>query len=62
MKNSLSYLLVSPDALRRGWLGWIFAGAVARTCGLEIVWAGLVDQPGGRAALLVFRGEDAANK
>ena len=62
MKNNLSYLLVSPDALRRGWLGWILSGAVARTGGLEIVWAGLVDQPGGRAALLVFRGDDAANK
>ena len=62
MKNNLSYLLVSPDALRRGWLGWILSGAVARTGGLEIVWAGLVDQPGGRAALLVFRGEDAVNK
>jgi nucleoside diphosphate kinase len=62
MKNNLSYLLVSPDALRRGWLGWILSGAVARTGGLELVWAGLVDQPGGRAALLVFRGEDAVAK
>ena len=62
MKNSLSWLLISPDALKRGWLGWILSGAVARTGGLEIVWAGLVDQPGGRAALLVFRGEDAVNK
>jgi nucleoside diphosphate kinase len=62
MKNNLSYLLVSPDALRRGWLGWILSGAVARTGGLELVWAGLVDQSGGRAALLVFRGEDAVNK
>ena len=62
MKNNLSYLLVSPDALRRGWLGWILSGAVARTGGLEIVWAGLVDQAGGRAALLVFRGDDAVNK
>jgi nucleoside diphosphate kinase len=38
------------------------SGAVARTGGLELVWAGLVDQPGGRAALLVLRGEDAVNK
>jgi nucleoside diphosphate kinase len=43
-------------------LGWILSGAVARTGGLELVWAGLVDQPGGRAALLVLRGEDAVNK
>jgi nucleoside diphosphate kinase len=62
MKNNLSYLLVLPDALRRGWLGWILSGAVARTGGLELAWAGLVDQPGGRAALLVFRGEDAVAK
>ena len=60
MKHHLSWLLVSPDALRRGWLGWILSGAVARTGGLEIVWAGLVEEPEGRAALLVFRGEDAA--
>lgn len=62
MKNNLSYLLVSPDALRRGWAGWILSGATARTGGLDLVWAGLVDQSGGRAALLVFRGEDAVNK
>jgi nucleoside diphosphate kinase len=62
MKNNLSYLLVSPDALRRGWLGWTLSGAVARTGGLDLVWAGLVDQGGGRAALLVFRGEDAVTK
>jgi nucleoside diphosphate kinase len=62
MKNNLSYLLVSPDALRRGWLGWILSGAVARTGGLELVWAGVVDQSDGRGALLVFRGEDAVNK
>jgi len=62
MKNNLSYLLVSPDALRRGWLGWILSGAVARTGGLELVWSGVVDQSGGRGALLVFRGEDAVNK
>ena len=62
MKHHLSWLLVSPEALRRGWLGWILSGAVARTGGLEIVWAGLVEEPEGRAALLVFRGEDAAAK
>ena len=62
MKNSLSWLLISPDAVKRGWLGWILSGAVARTGGLELVWAGLVDQPGGRAALLVLRGEEAVNK
>ena len=62
MKHHLSWLLVSPEALRRGWLGWILSGAVARTGGLEIVWAGLVEEPQGRAALLVFRGEDAAAK
>jgi nucleoside diphosphate kinase len=62
MKHHLSWLLVSPEALRRGWLGWILSGAVARTGGLEIVWAGLVEEPEGRAALLVFRGEEAAAK
>ena len=62
MKNSLSWLLVSPDALKRGWLGWTLSGAVARTGGLELVWAGLVDEKAGRAALLVFHGEDAVNK
>jgi len=62
MKNNLSYLLVSPDALRRGWLGWILSGAVARTGGLELVWAGLVEAGGGRSGLLVFRGEDAVAK
>lgn len=62
MKHNLSWLLVSPEALRRGWLGWTLSGAVARTGGLEIVWAGLVEEPEGRAALLVFRGEDAAAK
>ena len=62
MKNSLSWLLVSPRALQRGWLGWTLSGAVARTGGLELVWAGLVDEKDGRAALLVFRGEDAVNK
>lgn len=62
MKHHLTWLLVSPQALRRGWLGWILSGAVARTGGLEIVWAGLVEEPEGRAALLVFRGEEAAAK
>jgi len=62
MNNSLSYLLVSPDALRRGWTGWILSGAVARTGGLELVWAGLVEAGGGRSGLLVFRGEDAVAK
>jgi len=62
MKNSLSWLLISPDAVKRGWLGWILSGAVARSGGLELVWAGLVDRDGGNAALLVFRGEDAVNK
>ena len=62
MKLHLSWLLVSPEALRRGWLGWTLSGAVARTGGLEIVWAGLVEEPEGRAALLVFRGEVAAAK
>jgi len=62
MNKNYSYLVVSPEALRRGWTGWILAGATARTGGLELVWAGLVDDQGGRAALLVFRGEDAAAK
>lgn len=60
--NMLSYLLVSPEALRRGWTGWILAGATARTGGLELVWAGLVEAAGGRSGLLVFRGEDAVAK
>jgi hypothetical protein len=62
MNNTLSYLLVSPEALRRGWTGWILAGATARTGGLDLVWAGLVEAPAGRSGLLVFRGEDAAPK
>ena len=62
MKDNLTWLLVSPEALRRGWLGWTLSGAVARTGGLDMVWAGLVEEPGGRAGLLVFRGEDAAVK
>jgi nucleoside diphosphate kinase len=59
MNNTLSYLLVAPEALRRGWTGWILSGAVARTGGLELVWAGLVEAGGGCSGLLVFRGEDA---
>jgi nucleoside diphosphate kinase len=62
MNNSLSYLLVSPEALRRGWTGWILSGATARTGGLELVWAGLVEASGGHSGLLVFRGEDAVAK
>ena len=62
MKDNLTWLVVSPEALRRGWLGWTLSGAVARTGGLDMVWAGLVEEPGGRAGLLVFRGEDAAAK
>jgi nucleoside diphosphate kinase len=62
MNNTYSYLLVSPEALRRGWAGWILSGATARTGGLELVWAGVVEESGGRAGLLVFRGEDAADK
>ena len=62
MKDNLTWLLVSPEALRRGWLGWTLSGAVARTGGLDIVWAGLVEEPEGRAGLLVFRGEYAAAK
>jgi len=62
MNNTLSYLLVAPEALRRGWTGWILSGAVARTGGLELVWAGLVEASGGRSGLLVFRGEDAVAK
>jgi nucleoside diphosphate kinase len=62
MNDSLSYLLVSPEALRRGWTGWILSGATARTGGLELAWAGLVEASGGRSGLLVFRGEDAVAK
>jgi nucleoside diphosphate kinase len=62
MNNTLSYLLVSPEALRRGWTGWILAGAAARTGGLDLVWAGLVEASGERSGLLVFRGEDAVAK
>jgi nucleoside diphosphate kinase len=62
MNNALSYLLVSPEALRRGWTGWILAGATARTGGLDLVWAGLVEASGERSGLLVFRGEDAVAK
>ena len=62
MNNTLSYLIVSPEAFRRGWTGWILSGATARTGGLELVWAGLVEASGGRSGLLVFRGEDAVGK
>ena len=62
MNTNYSYLVVAPEALRRGWTGWILSGATARTSGLELVWAGLIEQDGGRAAVLVFRGEDAVAK
>jgi nucleoside diphosphate kinase len=62
MNNALSYLVVSPEALRRGWTGWILSGATARTGGLELVWAGLVGASGGHSGLLVFRGDDAVAK
>ncbi|MEX1045069.1 MAG: nucleoside-diphosphate kinase [Chthoniobacterales bacterium] len=62
MINTISYLLVTPEALRRGWTGWILSGATARTGGLELVWAGLVAGDGGHEALLIFRGEDAVSK
>jgi nucleoside diphosphate kinase len=62
MNKTLSYILVSPEALRRGWTGWILAGAAARTGGLDLVWAGLVEQAGGCGALLVFRGDEAVAK
>lgn len=62
MNNSLSYLLVEPDAFRRGWTGWILSAAQARTGGLDLVWAGVISRPAGTAALLIFRGEDAADK
>jgi len=62
MKNSHACLLIAPEALRRGWTGWILSGATARTGGLELVWAGVLDAPGGSTGLLVFRGEDAAGK
>lgn len=62
MKNSLSYLLVSPGAVRRGWIGWILSGAQARTGGLDLAWAGLIGTADGDSALLVFRGENAVDK
>lgn len=62
MKQTLSYLVVEPEAFRRGWTGWILSAATARTGGLDLVWAGLVERPAGPAGLLVFRGEDAAAK
>lgn len=61
MQDTFSYLLVAPDAVRRGWIGWILSGATART-GLDLAWAGLIEEPAGRAALLVFRGENAPAK
>lgn len=72
MKNSLSFLLVAPDAVRRGWMGWILAGIVART-GLDLAWAGIFDaspvagELGAKAAagswgVLIFRGDDAVAK
>lgn len=62
MKKNISYLHISPNALERGWAGWILSGATARTGGLELVWAGLVGSPDKRAGLFVFRGEDAVAK
>lgn len=62
MNKNISYLHISPDALKRGWAGWILSGATARSGGLELVWAGLVGSPDARAGLLVFRGEDAVAK
>lgn len=62
MKNTYSYILLSPEAVGRGWTGWVLAGATARTGGLELAWAGMVEQSDGRGALLVFRGEDAVAK
>jgi len=62
MSKNYSYMVVSPEALRRGWTGWILAGATARTGGLELVWAGLVDAPGGRSGVLVFHGDEAVAK
>ena len=72
MKASSSFLLISPTALRRGWTGWVLSGATART-GLELAWAGVFaasepavalgagPQPGAWG-VLIFRGEDAADK
>ena len=62
MNNNISYLQISPAALKRGWAGWILSGATARAGGLELAWAGLVGSPGARAGLFVFCGEDAAAK
>ena len=62
MKNTYSYILLSPEAVGRGWTGWVLAGATARTGGLELAWAGLVEQAGGRGAVLIFRGEEALAK
>ena len=62
MKNSISYLHIPPDALKRSWAGWILSGATARTGGLELVWAGMVGNADARAGLFVFRGDDAVAK
>ena len=62
MNKNISYLHISPDALKRGWEGWILSGATARTGGLELVWAGITGNAGARAGLFVFRGEDAVAK
>lgn len=73
MNDTISFLLLAPDALKRGWAGWILSGATARTGGLELAWAGIFHAPTvaaqlgakpgeGPHGLLVFRGEDAAGK
>lgn len=62
MSNTLSYLVVGPEAFRRGWTGWILSATEARTGGLDLVWAGVIPQAAGPAALLVFQGEDARAK
>jgi nucleoside diphosphate kinase len=72
MNNNVSFLLLSPEALRRGWTGWVLAGACARTS-LDLAWAGVFDASPAAAALglapdrgswgvLVFRGESAPAK
>ncbi len=62
MNKTISYILVSHEAVRRGWTGWVLSGAVARAGGLDLVWAGLIDEKCGRSALLVFLGDDAVAK
>jgi len=72
MKPPSSFLLITPNALRRGWAGWILAGAAARTS-LDLAWAGIFDASPVAGALglaperglwgvFVFRGEDAPAK